>query len=131
MSLANDIRSIPELFGDAVEQLGKLVQNEVQLARAELSEKLTQAGMGVAYLGAAAIFLIPVLVMLLITLALWFVQLGMSPVMAHLLASALGGLLCAVLAFTGMSYLKPDNLKPKVTMREVQRDVAAAKEIVK
>ena len=125
------MRSIPGLFGDAVEQLGKLVQNEVQLARAELSEKLTQAGMGVAYLGAAAIFLIPVLVMLLITLALWFAQSGMSAVTAHLLAAALGGVLCAVLAFMGMSYLKPDNLKPKIIMREVQRDVAAAKEIVK
>ena len=131
MSLSSDMRSIPELFGDAVEQLGKLVQNEVQLARAELSEKLTQAGMGVAYLGAAAILVIPVLVVLLITLALWFAQMGMSPVTAHLLAAAIGAGLSAIMAFLGMSYLKPENLKPKVTMREVERDVAAAKEIVR
>jgi hypothetical protein len=32
-------RSIPELFSDAVGQLGKLVGNEFELARIELSEK--------------------------------------------------------------------------------------------
>ena len=44
MSLSDDFNAIPKLFGDAVEQLAKLVQNEVQLARAELSQKITQAG---------------------------------------------------------------------------------------
>ena len=43
MSLSSDIRSIPELFGDAIAQLGKLVQNEAQLARAEISQKINQA----------------------------------------------------------------------------------------
>ncbi len=38
MSISDDVRTIPALFGDAIEQLGKLVQNEVQLARAELTE---------------------------------------------------------------------------------------------
>ena len=46
MSLSEDFNAIPKLFGDAVEQLGKLVQNEAQLARAELSQKITQAGIG-------------------------------------------------------------------------------------
>ncbi len=56
------------LFGDAVEQLGKLVQNETQLAKAELTQKITQAGIGAAYIGGAAILFIPVLVVLLIFL---------------------------------------------------------------
>ena len=36
-------RSIPELFSDAVGQLAKLVGNEFELARAELSEKANVA----------------------------------------------------------------------------------------
>ena len=35
MSLTSDLRSLPGLFGDAVEQLGKLVRNEAELARTE------------------------------------------------------------------------------------------------
>jgi hypothetical protein len=58
-------RSIPELFSDAVGQLAKLIGNEFDLARAELSEKASQAGRAAAMIGAGAIVLIPALVLLL------------------------------------------------------------------
>ena len=131
MALSNDLNAIPRLFGDAVEQLGKLVQNEVQLARAELSQKMTQAGIGAAYVAGAAILSIPVLVLLLIALALWLTQLGLSPALAHLAAAACGAVISAILATVGMSHLKPENLKPKVTMQQVERDVATAKEMAR
>jgi hypothetical protein len=131
MALSNDLHTIPKLFGDAVEQLGKLVQNEAQLAKAELSQKITQIGIGAAYVGGAAILCIPVLVLLLIALALWLTQLGLGPIAAHFAAAGIGAILCGILAMIGMSYLKPENLKPKVTMREVGRDVATAKELAR
>jgi hypothetical protein len=131
MALSNDLNAIPRLFGDAVEQLGKLVQNEVQLARAELSQKVTQASIGAAYIVGAAILGIPVLVVLLIALALWLNQLGLSPAVAHLAAAACGAVVSAILAMVGMSRLKPENLKPKVTMQQVERDVATAKELTR
>jgi hypothetical protein len=127
MALSNDLNAIPRLFGDAVEQLGKLVQNEVQLARAEISQKVTQASIGAAYVAGAAILFIPVLVVLLIALALWLTQLGLAPALAYLAAAACGAAVSAVLAMVGMSYLKPENLKPKVTIQQVERDVATAK----
>ena len=34
-SIASEARGMAALMGDAVEQLGKLVQNEVELAKAE------------------------------------------------------------------------------------------------
>ena len=131
MALSNDLNAIPRLFGDAVEQLGKLVQNEVQLARAELSQKMTQASIGAAYVTGAAILSIPVLVVLLIALALWLTQLGLSPVLAHLAAAACGAVISAILAVVGMGYLKPENLTPRLTMHQVQRDVATAKEMAR
>jgi putative superfamily III holin-X len=131
MSLSSDPRSIPELFGDAIEQLGKLVQNEVHLARAEISQKAAQAAMGAAYVGAAAILCIPVLVLLLMALALWLIQMGFSPMASHLIAAAVGALVSVVLALVGLNRLKAENLTPTVTMRQVKRDVAAAKELVK
>jgi VIT1/CCC1 family predicted Fe2+/Mn2+ transporter len=131
MSLSADLNAIPRLFGDAVEQLGKLVQNEAQLARAELSQKITQLGIGAAYLAGAAIFCIPVLVVLLIALALWLTQMGLSPVLAHLASGICGAVISVILAMAGMSRLKPENLKPKVTMQQVERDVATAKELAR
>ena len=131
MSLSNDARSIPALFGDAIEQLGKLVSNEIQLARAEISEKVAQAGMGVVYVAAAGVLMIPVLVVLLITLALWLIQMGMSPVVSHLIAAAVGAVVSLILALVGFNHLKPEKLKPTVTIQQVERDVAAAKELAK
>ena len=132
MGLSDDLHSIPRLVGDAVEQLAKLVQNEAQLARTELSEKLAQAGTGAAYLAAAGIFAIPVLVLLLIALALWLTAaFELSPAVAHLVAGIVGAAFALVLALMGLSYLKPENLKPKVTIRQVERDMAAAKEMTR
>ena len=131
MSLPNDLNDIPRLFGNAVEQLGKLVENEAQLARAELAEKITQAGIGAAYLAGAAALSIPVLVLVLIAFALWLVQMGLSPAAAHFAAAAVGTVVSGVLAMVGMNRLKPENLKPKVTVEQVGRDVATAKELAR
>jgi hypothetical protein len=90
---------------------------------------MRQAGIGAAYIGGAAVLCIPVLVVFLIAVALWFTQRGFSPVAAHLAAAAVGAAISGILAMVGMSYLKPGNLKPKITIREVGRDVATAKEL--
>lgn len=131
MSLPRDGHSISELLGDTVEQLGKLVQNEVALARAEISQKVALAGMGAAFFAGAAILIIPVIVMLLITLALWLESRGFSAVTSHLLAALAGSLISVALALMGKSYLKPENLKPSVTAQQIERDIAAAKELAK
>ena len=40
-------------------------------------------------------------------------------------------MISAILVMVGMSHLKPENLKPKVTMQQVERDVATAKEMAR
>ena len=128
MSLSNDIHAISSLLGDAVQQLGKLVQNEAQLARAEIGHKLGQAKLGAAYLAGAAILAIPALVVLLIALALWLsTAFVLAPATGYFIAGAAGAVVALVLGLTGMSHLKPDNLTPKVTMHEVERDIQTAK----
>lgn len=129
MSLSQDLNDIPKLFGDAVEQLGKLVQNEAQLARTEMAEKITQAGIGTAYLAAAAALCIPVLVMLLMALAFFLMQAGLSAVTAYLASAVVAAAISGILTAVGLNRLKPENLTPKVTIREVGRDVATAKEL--
>jgi hypothetical protein len=131
MVLSEDLNSIPRLLGDAVEQLGKLVQNETELARAELSEKITQAGIGAGYVVAAAVCCVPVIVLLLIALALWLVELGLAPISAHLAAAGVGAIACGILVVTGFQYLKPKNLSPDVTLQEIEKDVATMKGLVK
>jgi VIT1/CCC1 family predicted Fe2+/Mn2+ transporter len=130
MSLADRGRALSRLFGDSLEQLGELLQNEVQLAQAELSEKVADAGRGVIYLTATAVFLIPVIALLLVAFALWLREASkISDALAFLLAALLGAIIGVICAAAGLKYLR--NLKPSITIEQIRRDVAAAKEVAK
>jgi hypothetical protein len=124
-------RSIPELFSDAVGQLGKLVGNEFDLARAELSEKASQAGRAATLIGAGAVILIPSLVLLLFAISAGLIRSGLSEPVAYFLTGAGAALVSGVLIATGISRLSGDTLKPSVTLDQIQRDKNAAKEMVR
>ena len=124
-------RSIPELFSDAVGQLAKLVGNEFELARAELSEKASQVGRAAAMVGAGAVILMPALVLLLFAVSAALISAGFSQAVAYLLTGGGAALVSGGLIATGISRLSGDALKPSVTLEQVQRDKAAAKEMVR
>src|SRR6202171_1947244 len=124
-------RSIPELFSDAVGQLAKLVGNEFELARAELSEKASQGGRAAALIGAGAVILMPALVLLLFAVSAALMRGRFSEPVAYLLTGVGAALVSVALIATGMSRLSGDALKPAVTLDQVQRDKVAAKEMVR
>ncbi len=123
-------RSIPELFGDAVGQLAKLIGNEFALARAEVSEKMFQAGRAAAMIGAGAIILIPALILLLFAAAASLIRIGFSDPVAYLIAGGGAAIVSGALVAIGLGRLSGDALKPSVTLEQVQRDKVAAKEMV-
>jgi hypothetical protein len=124
-------RSIPELFSDAVGQLAKLVSNEFDLARAELSEKASQVGRATAMIGAGAVILMPALVLLLFAVSAALIRGGFSEPIAYLLTGAGAALVSGALIATGIKRLSGDALKPSVTLDQVKRDKIAAKEMVR
>jgi hypothetical protein len=129
--LRSDARSISRLLGDAFEQLSDLLQTEIRLARAELAEKATRAGTGIGLLFGGLLLMVPALVLFLIALAIFFVQRGMTPMAAHVVAGLFGAAFSAILIVLGLSRLKPSGLTPDTTIRQVQKDVAAAKEMAR
>ena len=128
MPSPSDQRTVSELFSDAVDQFTKLIRNEMAIARAELSAKAAEAATGIGLLVAGAVLVIPALVLLLMALAAWLSELGMSTSVSNLIAGVVGLLISGILAYIGKNRLSPEHLKPKRTMRELERDVAAVKE---
>lgn len=124
-------RSIPELFGDAISQLGKLVGNEFALARAEISEKAAQASRAGMMIGMGAVIMMPALVLLLFAASAALVQSGLSEPVAHLLAGGVAAVSAISLIAIGIGRLSGDALKPAVTLEQFQRDKSAAKEMVR
>ena len=124
-------RSIPELFGDAMSQLAKLIANEFALARTELSEKVSDAGRAAAFIGAGAILMIPAIVVLLSAAAAALIRTGFSDPVAYLCVGGVAVAVSGTLIAVGVNRLSGNALKPSVTLDQVERDTIAAKEMVR
>ena len=129
--LRADTRSISRLLGDAFDQLSQQVQTEIRLARAEIADRAARVGLGVGLLFGGLLVMVPALVLFLIALALFLAELGMSPPAAHLLAGFAGAVISGVLIGAGLARLKASSLTPDTTIHQVQKDIAALKEIAR
>jgi len=124
-------RGIGELFGQLSEDMTLLVRQEVQLARAELSEKLSRlttnlvsviAGGFVAYVGALA--LVAALILALNDLA------SISPWVSALIVGAVLAIAGYAMLRRGVSELKRVDLAPRRTVENIKDDVQAIKDDV-
>jgi hypothetical protein len=123
-------RTIPELLSDVLAQLAKLIGNEFDLAKTELSTKAGQVGRGVMLIGIGAVFLMPALVMLLLAAAAALMHAGYTDPVAYLMTGGAVVMLAAVLIGVGIGRLSADALKPSMTLEQLQRDKVAAKEML-
>ena len=102
-------RSLATLLSDLASETVELFRQELALFKAELSEKLSRAGVGAAALAAAA----------LIAFSGWLFLL-----LAAVYALAIAG----ALAFYGKSRLRADALTPERSLRSLREDQAWIKE---
>ncbi len=132
MAMANNYnRSVPDIIADVLQQLTSLFRKEMQLARTEVSEKVGQAIGGVVMVLIGAVMLIPALVILLQAVAAAITELG--GLESYWASAIVGGATLAigvVLALIGVNRLKAENLTPKRTLEQFQRDAAIAREQV-
>ena len=119
-------RGVAELFGQLSQDMTMLVRQEVQLARAEMSEKLSRltanlvsviAGGFVAYVGALA--LVAALILALNDLA------NISPWVSALIVGAVLGIAGYAMLRRGLGELKRVDLAPRRTVENIKDDVQA------
>lgn len=120
-------RSIPGIVIDLVGQFANLLRKESQLARAEISENVNRALMGIVMAIAAAVLLIPALVVLLLAGVYALETTGLAPYWCALIAGGAALLVGLVLMLIGIGRLKAGNLIPRRTIQQFQEDAALAK----
>ena len=84
MSTKTDLQTISSLVGDALSQFNKLLQNEIELAKAELAEKAQQISGALGFLAGGAVLVIPAIVMALFALSAALIANGWSQPIAYL-----------------------------------------------
>jgi hypothetical protein len=122
-------RSIGELFGQLSQDMTLLVRQEIQLARTEMSEKLSRfttnlvsvlSGGFVAYLGGLA--LVAALILAIRDLA------NISLALSALIVGAVLAIVGYVMLQKGVKELKRVDLAPRRTVETLKDDVQWAKE---
>jgi Putative Actinobacterial Holin-X, holin superfamily III len=121
-------RSFPEIFTDLFGQTTTLLSKEGQLARAEISEKMSQVAVGLALLVFGSVLLIPALVILLDAAVAALIRRGFEPPVAALIVGGSALALGVILALIGLSRLKAKRLMPTRTIEQWQQDAAVAKQ---
>jgi hypothetical protein len=124
---ANDHQSIGELIGKLSEQGARLVRAEIDLAKAEMSARAQQAGLGAGLFAGAALFGFFTLATLIATAVLGL-STAVAPWLAGLIVSVVLLILTVLLAAVGRGRLKAGSRKPDRTVENVKKDVDAVKE---
>jgi uncharacterized membrane protein YraQ (UPF0718 family) len=127
----NDLRSISTLLGDALSQFAKLFQNEIDLAKAELGEKVQKVGGALGFLVSGAILVIPAIVMALFALSAALIAAGWSQPLAYLTSAIVAAVIAGALFAIGINRLDSRNLAPHETMRQLEKDKDTVKGMVR
>jgi hypothetical protein len=125
-------RPLGSLLGDLMADLTELVSKEIQLAKAELSEKVSQATAGVTSLAIGGLVAFAGLLVLL-DAAVYGVAalLGDAPLWAAALIVGVVVLgIGMVLLLKGRSNLSAENLAPKRTVEAMRQNVETIREQV-
>ncbi len=128
MSSNDKNESAGGILSDALGNVSGLVRNEVDLARAEISENVTQAGVALGLIAASAIVALVALNVLVAAVVAGLAEAGLDAGWAALIVGAILGVLAYVLLNKGTNDLKLSSLAPTRTVKNVQRDAAAVKE---
>ncbi len=128
-----DAQSVAGLFTRLTHDLTDLFRKEIALGRAEISQKISQAGDGVASLIFGGAVLFAGLLVLLQAVVVGVALLLPDP-MAVWLAPLIVGLVVALVGFAlvqkGRSDIKPANLAPRRTIDSLANDGRMVKEHV-
>src|SRR5262245_54971884 len=82
-------KGVVDLAGDALKEIAILLQTELQLLRAEISEKLTFTALSAALIGAGALLLMATIVLILQAAMAGLVAYGISMPIAILIVAAI------------------------------------------
>jgi hypothetical protein len=130
----NDDRSLGTLVADLTRESTTLVHQEVALARAEVSEKVSQVGTALASLMIGGLVLFAGLLKLLDAAIYGIGEMfppDLGPWLAALIVGAIVAIIGMVMLQKGRRNLKPEHLAPQRTVDSLKRDTEFAKEQVR
>jgi xanthine/uracil permease len=128
MAQVRDERSLGDLFSDLSRETTTLVRQEVQLAKAELTQSATEAARGIGMLVAGGAVAYAGLLFLLLAIVYGLIDAGWDAWLSALVVGLVVVAIGAILVLRARESLKPANLAPRRTVETLKEDQEWAKE---
>jgi len=128
MAQLRDERSLGDLFSDLSRETTTLVRQEVQLAKAELTQSATEAARGIGMLVAGGAVAYAGLLFLLLAIVYGLIEAGWEAWLSALVVGLVVVVIGAILVLRARESLKPANLAPRRTVETLKEDQEWAKE---
>jgi xanthine/uracil permease len=128
MAQLRDERSLGDLFSDLSRETTTLVRQEVQLAKAELTQSATEAARGIGMLVAGGAVAYAGLLFLLLAIVYGLIEAGWDAWLSALVVGLVVVVIGAILVLRARESLKPANLAPRRTVETLKEDQEWAKE---
>jgi len=122
------IQDAPTLLVDTLRHFTSLIQGELKLARAEMSNIVTRAGIGLVFIALAMLTALVSLNVLASAAVAYIAAEGFSIGLAALIVGGVLIVLAVIFALLGKSRLSPEALMPEKTAQSVREDLQAMKE---
>jgi len=119
-------KGVVDIAGEALKDVAALLQAELELLRAEISEKLTFTAVSAVLIGVGALLLMATIVLLLQAAIAGLVAYGLSMPVAILVVAAATLVAGASLVWFGVNRLSLHRLTPTKTLDQLQKDSTIA-----
>lgn len=113
-------RSLGELFADLSQQSADLIRQEMRLAKAELGDKLADAGKHTAMIGAGVAFGLASVISVAAAVTLLLIEIGLEPWLSAAITAAVMTLAAYALVQSGLSALRRKSIVPVETMHSLK-----------
>ena len=124
-------RSIGDLLTDLSRNTSSLFRNEIELVKAETSEKISQTFVAIGSIAGGAILAMAALLVLLQALVIAITELGVPPTLASLLVGGIVAIIAFIMIQQGTKKLKASQMVPERSISSLKRDAQLAQEQVK
>ena len=131
MATTNDERTLGEMFAELSRETRTLIQQELQLAKTELTEKASKMGRGAGLIVGGAMIAYAGLLAIVAAMVLILIAVGLSPWAAALVGGVLVAGIGYLLIHSGLATLKPQELTPRKTIDTLKEDAQWLKAQVK
>ena len=122
MPTSADDRTLGQMFAELSRETRTLIQQEVQLAKAELSEKATTMVKGAGMIVGGILIAYGGLLAVLAAIVLVLIAFGLPPWIGALLGGGLAAGIGYLLVRSGFAALKSQELMPRKTIETLKED---------